>query len=369
MPDAQTPREAASPRDLVVIGASAGGVETLKRVVSGLPAELPAAVCIVLHIAPDTPSLLGRILARAGPLPCRAAREAEPLRHGEVLVAPPDRHLVVEDQHAYLSVGPRENGHRPAVDVLFRSAALAKDSRVIGVILSGTRGDGALGLAAIKQAGGATIVQDPDEALYAGMPQTALAHVAPDAVVPSELVARTIVEMVNGEDPPRGAQHGDVDLEPTVADTVATEAAPAGSARTDAASLHETTICPECGGVLTERHEVGTSVWQCRVGHRYSPESLIDAQAVDVETAMWAAVRALDDRTRLLERMAHQCEARGQARSARSFRHNAQAARGQSRIVREALMRAADLSFERDEGGNGEPGSSAMRQTAGGGPA
>jgi two-component system chemotaxis response regulator CheB len=338
-------------RDLVVIGASAGGVETLRRVVGGLPEDLPAAICIVLHIAPDTPSLLARILARAGALPVRAARTTECLRNAEILVAPPDRHLVVEDEHVHLSIGPRENGHRPAVDVLFRSAARAKGRRVVGVVLSGTRGDGALGLAAVKAGGGATIVQDPAEALYAGMPSTALAHVAADAVVPSELVAETIVAMVKGEDPPTGARHSEPDLE-----------APASN---PPPSERGTTICPECGGVLTERHEAGTKVWQCRVGHRYSPESLMDAQAIDVESALWAAVRALEDRSRLLEQMADQFEPRGQTRSARSFRRKANAARDQARAVREALVRAADLTLAKN-GGDAETEDIEVRQATGG---
>lgn len=202
--DLKRPRSFAAP-DLVVFGASAGGVETLRRVVASLPADLPAAVCVVLHIAPDSPSMLANILTRAGPLPARAAHDNDPLRGGEILVAPPDRHLVVEDEHVHLSLGPRENGHRPAVDVLFRSAAHAHGSRVIGVILSGTRGDGAVGLATVKANGGATIVQDPAEALYAGMPTTALARVTVDAIVPSDLVADTIAAMVKGDDPPPAA--------------------------------------------------------------------------------------------------------------------------------------------------------------------
>src|SRR5579884_3723136 len=169
-------------RDLVVMGASAGGVEALRRVVAGLPAELPAAICIVLHLAPDSPSALPKILERAGALPCRAASDGEPLEPGSVLVAPPDRHLVVEDGRVRLTVGPRENGHRPAIDTLFRSAA-ARGDRVVGVVLSGTRDDGAAGLAVIKANGGGAIVQDPKEAMYAGMPRSALASVQVDAVV------------------------------------------------------------------------------------------------------------------------------------------------------------------------------------------
>lgn len=314
----------------MVIGASAGGVETLKRVVADLPADLPATVCIVLHIAPDAPSMLGHILARSGPLPARAAREGDALRNGEILVAPPDRHLMVEDEHVHLSVGPRENGHRPAVDVLFRSAAEARGGRVIGVILSGTRGDGAVGLAAVKASGGGTIVQDPAEAAYAGMPTTALAHVAVDAVVPSELVADTIVAMVKGEDPPPAKNRPRPRVDPSSGDPVIT-------------------VCPECGGVLSERLEANVPVWECRVGHRYSPEGLVAAQAVSVESALWVAIRALEDRRRMLERMAEQCDARGSIRSGRAFRHRAQAAREQARAIRDTLTRATEVSLSQTE--------------------
>lgn len=172
------------------------------RVVKGLPADLRAAICIVLHVAPGSRSMLPHILSRAGPLPCRAAQNGERLRQGVILVAPPDHHLAIEDGHVRLTDDPRENGHRPAIDVLFRSAAAALEGRVVGVVLSGTRDDGSAGLAVIKARGGATIVQDPKEAMYAGMPASAIANVAVDAIVPSGLVATTIAAMVNGEDPP-----------------------------------------------------------------------------------------------------------------------------------------------------------------------
>jgi two-component system chemotaxis response regulator CheB len=309
-------------RDLVVIGASAGGVETLKRVVAGLPTDLAAAVCIVLHISPGSPSALARILERAGRLPCRAASDGEPLRPGEILVAPPDRHLVIEDGHARLTVGPRENGHRPSVDVLFRSASVARHTRVVGVVLSGTRDDGSAGLAVIKSGGGAAIVQDPEEALYPGMPSSALAHVAVDAVVPSEQIARTIFSMVNGQElsdthPP--IQPG---WDPSRRDRL-------------------TSVCPECGGILTERLEAGMSQWECHVGHRYSPASLAYAQGDRVEMALWTAVRMLRDRSALLRRLADQSEQRSQPRSAQRFRQQAEDAGMQAELVRESLAQAA----------------------------
>ena len=315
-------------RDLVVIGASAGGVEVLTRVVRGLPTDLGAAICIVLHIAPGSPSMLAHILGRAGQLPCRPARDGDRLRPGVILVAPPDHHLVVEDGHVRLTVGPRENGHRPAIDVLFRSAAAALDSRVVGVVLSGTRDDGSAGLAVIKASGGAAIVQDPKEAMYSGMPASAIANVTVDAIVPSELVASTIAAMVKGEDPPPGNGSGDPDPDPPEGEPV-------------------NAVCPECGGVLTERAEAGMLQWECRVGHRYSPDTLIDAQADSVEGALWAALRALADRAALLGRMAQQAEKRGQHRTARRFRRQSQSASDQAEIVRQALAGAAGTTLRR----------------------
>jgi two-component system chemotaxis response regulator CheB len=313
-------------RDLVVIGASAGGVDTLSRVVAGLPADLAATVCIVLHIAPTSPSALAQILQRAGRLPCRQPRDGESMHAGVVLVATPDHHLVIEDGRARLTVGPRENGHRPSVDVLFRSAAADRGSRVIGVILSGTRDDGTAGLAAIKAHGGGTIVQDPDEALYPGMPASAIANVAVDAVAPSREIAGAIVAMVNGAEPPTDPDVG----------AAAQERDPGGGV---------VSICPDCGGVLTEHLEAGVPQLRCRVGHRYSWESLADAQARQVEGALWSAVRALEDRSALLERMAQQAEAKGGLWSARRFRHKGHDAREHAELVRGSIAQAVRNSL------------------------
>ncbi|HEY3728806.1 MAG TPA: chemotaxis protein CheB [Solirubrobacteraceae bacterium] len=327
-----------SQRGLVVIGASAGGVETLSRVVADLPADFPGTICVVLHIAPGSPSALAAILDRAGPLACRAAADGEPLEPHQILVAPPDRHLVIADGRAGLTLGPRENGHRPAVDVLFRSAATAHQGRVVGVVLSGTRDDGTAGLSVIKAHGGSVIVQDPAEALYPGMPTNALAHVRADAVVPSSQVAETVVRMLS-ENPI---------VPPTPFDN------PGHGANPGATAAPVVSVCPECGGVLSEHRDAGMTQWRCRVGHRYSPESLADAQGEGVEAALWAAVRALDDRQALLERMAAQLESRGQHRSARSFRRRATEAGKQAVSVREAMGPAVAVSLGRIAADSGE---------------
>lgn len=313
-------------RDLVVVGASAGGVEALRQLVADLPYDLPAAICVVLHLAPGSPSALAGILERAGPLPCRFAGDDQPLRAGEILVAPPDHHVVVEDGRVRLTVGPRENGHRPAVDVLFRTAAAARDSRVVGVILSGTRDDGAAGMAVIKQEGGATVVQSPDDAMYPGMPSTALANVNVDAVVPAEIIGKTIASIVKGEEPPVGS-------EPHVPPDDPETGRPL------------TSVCPECGGVLQERAQAGASFWECHVGHRYSPSSFDHAQAQEVEAALWTAVRMLKDRGALLHRMGDQFEGRAQMGPAERFRRRAEEAYRQSELVREALTAAAGTTL------------------------
>ena len=298
------------------------------RVARDLPADLRAAVCIVLHIAPGSPSMLAHILSRESRLPCHAARDGEPLRQGVIMVAPPDHHLVIEDGHVRLSGGPRENGHRPAIDALFRSAAQALQSRVVGVVLSGTRDDGAAGLALIKANGGVAIVQDPQDAMYADMPANAIASVAVDAVVPAAQVATTIAAMLHGDDPPPDDQGAHPGPDP-----------PHGEPTT--------IVCPDCGGVLTERAEAGFLQWQCRVGHRYSPDTLVDLQADDVEGALWAAIRALADRAALLERLARQSEQRGQTRSAQRFRRESQAASEQAETVRQALSAAGGITLRR----------------------
>jgi len=174
---------------VVVVGASAGGVEALKQLVCGLPAGYGAAVLIVLHVPPAGTSVLPQILERAGRLPAAHGRDGEPLERGRIYVAPPDLHLTVEADAIRVVDGPKENGVRPAIDPLFRTAARAYGERVAGVILSGSLADGTAGLAAVKEAGGLTVVQDPSEASYAAMPSSAIDLVGPEHVLPVAAIA------------------------------------------------------------------------------------------------------------------------------------------------------------------------------------
>ncbi|BCJ56388.1 hypothetical protein Asp14428_78630 [Actinoplanes sp. NBRC 14428] len=164
-------------RDVVAVGASAGGVEALRALVAGLPDGYPGAVLVVLHVPRDSPSALPAILTRSGPLPAATAVDGEELRHGRIYVAPNDHHLLALEGRIRLTRGPAENGHRPAVDPLFRSVARSYAERAVGVVLSGSRDDGAAGLTSIAARGGTTVVQDPADALYPWMPRAAIAHV------------------------------------------------------------------------------------------------------------------------------------------------------------------------------------------------
>jgi two-component system, chemotaxis family, protein-glutamate methylesterase/glutaminase len=182
-------------RDIVVVGASAGGLDVLIKLASGLPADFAAALFVVLHLPPDAPSRLATILNRAGPLPALQVEQQQQVQPGRIYVARPDRHLVVHDGHVAVDAGPRENGARPAIDVLFRTAARSYGPRVIGVVLSGTLHDGALGLAAIKLRAGVTVVQDPEEALFAGMPRSALRAAQVDYCLRAADIPRRLVEL------------------------------------------------------------------------------------------------------------------------------------------------------------------------------
>ena len=293
--------------DLVVIGASSGGVPVLTKLVAGLPDDFPAAVFIVLHVRPDRPSQLPAILNRAGRLPVAHAVDEEPVRRGRIYVAPPGLQTYIHRGRISVRRGPVENNHRPAVDPLFRTAAHYYGSRVIGVVLSGALDDGAAGLLAVKQAGGIAIVQDPDDAVFPDMPNNALEVVDIDLRVKADDVASVLTGLVaTGTSDQKQQLRSEVPLETTEEASDASEAL-----RSEQLGPATGFSCPDCQGTLYEV-DTGTRVrFRCRVGHAYSEEAMLKAHGDAVERALWSALRTLEERTALMKKLAQYARRRG----------------------------------------------------------
>jgi two-component system chemotaxis response regulator CheB len=287
---------------VVVIGASAGGIEALQTVVSALPAGLSAAVLVVVHLHPSADSALPKILSRSGPLPARHPRTGQLLAEGEILVAPPDRHLLVRDSRVLVSPGPRQNGQRPAVDVLFRSAALAHGPGVVAVVLSGAVDDGTAGAAAVAAQDGAVLVQEPAEARVSSMPRAALAAVRRARAVPTALLGAAIADLVGR---PPGAVAGPPDEEKV--DMAA------GPTSTTGLGVPAALGCPECQGGMYESAPDGTVTYACHVGHAWSAQSLLDAEQQAVEGAIYNAASKLMEMATVHRRLADLAAERGES--------------------------------------------------------
>lgn len=332
--------------DIIVVGASAGGVEALCQLVPLLPPDLPAAVFIVLHISSQGTSVLPQILNRAiakrhknSTLKAVHPQDGEEIVHGRIYIAPPDRHLLVKDGYIRLARGPRENCNRPAVDPLFRTAARAYGRRVVAVILSGTLDDGTAGLMAVKQRGGVAIVQKPESALYSGMPDNAIENVEVDHILPVAEIAAMLTLLAhqpveeNGED----AVSSDLEIESDMAELEL--GAMQNSNRPGTPSPFG---CPDCGGVLWELEQQKLTHFRCRTGHAYSVHSLLAAQTHAQEEAMWNALRALEEKAALTKRMAQQANDRSQLYSAQRFEEQANVAHERAAILRELLLKSGD---------------------------
>jgi two-component system chemotaxis response regulator CheB len=321
--------------DVIVVGASAGGVEALARLVSRLPADLPASLFVVLHLPASGRSMLPQILSSKSRLSAEHPEDGAPTKYGRIYVAPPDRHLMVESGRVRLVRGPRENGHRPAVDVLFRSAARSYGARVIGVVLSGALDDGTAGLLAVKRRGGVAIVQDPAEALFAGMPGSALDNVDVDHCLCLGEMAPLLVQLAHEPVEAGGAEpvSGDMDFESELAklDLQAVERDP----RPGQPSVF---TCPECHGNLWEIQDGELIRFRCRVGHAYSADSLQAGQSEALEAALWTALRALEEKAALARRLGTRARERGHLRAEALFHEQEHAAEHSAGLVRDVLV-------------------------------
>lgn len=303
----------ASRTAVVAVGGSAGGIEALRELVSDLPSALPVPVLVTVHVGDRVRSNLPLVLSRAGLLPATHARHGEPLRPGRIYVAPPDFHLLVGDGVARLSSGPRVNRHRPAVDVMFASAARWAGPGVLAMVLSGTLDDGAAGAALVARAGGRVVVQDPVEAAFDSMPRSALTAVPAALVVPTAQLGKAIregLEAPDSGDQDSGDQdsevrHGDDGGGREMADTRMADSDDPRFLTADESQLTRLT-CPECGGSLAEIDIPRVRYYRCHVGHQYSPRSLEAAQREAAEAKLWTAVAALEEHAALARHLASQ---------------------------------------------------------------
>lgn len=311
-----------------MIGASAGGLAVLCELMRGLPMHFPAALFVAVHTSADNPGVLPQILARFGPLPVAFARDGEAIERGRIYVASPDHHLLIERGRVRVSHGPKENGFRPAVDPMFRTAARSYGPRTIGLVLSGALNDGTHGLSLIAEVGGVALAQDPQDALVPSMPLSAIQNVEVRRVLHTAEIAGVLADLVREqvEDPQLPAHAPDVVLAGTSIQQQTPPGAPSGY------------TCPECGGAMWEIHESGKLLrFRCHVGHGFTAETLIARQEYELEAAMWTALRTLEEHVALCRRMAERADERSLVGLASRYRRDADEGAARAEVIRGAL--------------------------------
>jgi two-component system chemotaxis response regulator CheB len=320
--------------DIIVIGLSAGGLTPLRQILADLPGDLQAAIFVVQHTGAT--SYLAEILDYRSGLPVQHARNGAPVVFGQVTVAVPDHHLLLHDGHLLLRRGPRENLSRPAIDPLFRSAAASYGGRVIGVVLSGILNDGTAGLRAIKRCGGVTLVQSPEDAAYPDMPNSALHHVAIDHIAPADKLGALLVHLVDQPAGPTPAIPFDVRLEATIA---AQEVR--GMEVEDKLGRPSRFTCPECHGALWEIDDGRLMRFRCHVGHAFTADAVLHAQAAQAEELLWNLLRTHRERAALAHRLATEALAAGHEANARDFAERAGRYAEDADIINEMLLERA----------------------------
>lgn len=337
----------AARRDIILIGGSAGSGSVLRQVIGALPKDLPAALFITTHIPSGHENYLREILARQSALDVTRALDGQPIEPGRAYVACEDRHLLLVDGAVRLGSGPRENLTRPAIDPMFRSAALSYGSRAVGIVLSGLLNDGAAGLAAIKEVGGTAVVQHPLDAAAADMPRAALEVVRADHVVPASELAALIEHLAREEAGPARPPGRELLMEVEVA----------AGARLGSDILRELAdpaplTCPHCAGVLSEVRDGRPLRYRCQVGHAFTAETLV-TQTARVHKAIRVAMRVIEERLELVTRMARDAREAGRIVVAELYEARATEYARYARTLREAAIDTlpADLHDEADPPG------------------
>lgn len=328
-----------SNRDLVAIGTSAGGVDALLRLIKGFKAGFPASVLVTIHLSQHHQSILDELLTHAGALPARFATDGESVHRHQVYLAPPGRHLLLEETNRLrLGHGPRENNSRPAIDPMFRSIAACCGHRAIGVLLTGTLNDGASGLAALQNSGALTVVQDPKDALYAEMPLQALRRLRPDHIAPLARLPALLTALVQQPAKSPIAMSRELAYEIAIAQGAASDMA--GVERLGERSVF---TCPDCNGVLWEMKDGNLLRFRCHIGHAFTESVLNLALDDELRRALGSALRTLEERRALMSKMEHQAHARGSPTLANNWAQKADEFEREATVIRESIRRIDDI--------------------------
>ncbi|MBA3499079.1 MAG: chemotaxis protein CheB [Myxococcota bacterium] len=320
-------------RDVVVIGCSAGGVDALPRIIQQLPADFPASVFIVQHIAATKTPYLVDILSRNAQVPVTWGEQGERFVQGHVYVAPPDAHMIFsEDDHIALTRGAREKHSRPSIDKLFRSAAATHAGRVIGVLLTGMLDDGVAGLCAIRDAGGRVVVQDPQDAAFPDLPANALLSLVPDRILGIDAIAAALAVLV--QEPMAMSPLPEAIVLEAALDRMVTSTPQQMSKLGPQSALS----CPDCAGPTWQLGGESDRRYRCYLGHVSTARELLARGEVAVEAALWSAVRALNERAMTLETLARDCEGIGNAQVAKDYHDRAEATRKQAELARHFML-------------------------------
>jgi two-component system, chemotaxis family, protein-glutamate methylesterase/glutaminase len=332
-------------RDIIVIGASLGGVETLCKLVSAIPSDIEAAIFIVLHTSPNHPSILPTLLQEAGILPASHAVDGEEFKLGHIYVAPPNHHLLLERDHLHVVIGPKENHSRPAVDPLFRSAAYIYGPRVIGVVLTGNLNDGTSGLWSIKSRDGIAIVQDPEEAISPSMPTSAMQYVKVDYCLPVLDIASLLVQLSKETVKEEGDYNMSDNLELEI--NIVKQNMDSDELLGTIEKLGKRAIytCPECNGNMWELQEEEMKRYRCHVGHAFTAETLLSLQSEQLEGAIWSAVRSMEERILLIRQLANYARRQNNELLANNYEKEAKKMEEQQDLLKQFVVKKGEKSL------------------------
>lgn len=332
--------------DIIAIGASSGGFEALQVILAGLPANLPATIFIVIHRHPESSDSMAGLLSSFGPLTVSIPHDGESYRQSHIYLAPPNQHMLLDGGVIRLSNGPRENRSRPAIDPLFRSAAVYGRTRTVGVILCGMLNDGVSGLVAIRRCGGRTIVRDPEQALYPDLPRAAVEQADPDMILSLPDITHEIIRLAgtaSEETPP--------DIPEEIAMEVEIALGTGDQARSEKLGDIVAIGCPECGGTLRQIHQGDTERFRCPMGHAYTATTLLEEQGDALEKALWIALRTLEERATTLDLLDKESRERAMEQSSSLYGNRAQETRDEAETIRQVLLQRRERRLGRKEEG------------------